>query len=155
MHIVLMSYEGSIKTVTFMTPWAGVLMLGRGHISHYSEYAASFTLSIYSTLIDIVLRGLWCCFHIPSLIIIYSMMGLMIYKYEPLWQELSAAQGLLMRRSNHNQTPSPQAKWRQDWSPLPSTGPYDTPVLPPAPWRCSSRLSPGITRWLSSSCLNV
>ena len=30
-------------------------MLGRGHISHYSEYILSSTLSIYSTLIDIVL----------------------------------------------------------------------------------------------------
>ena len=31
-------------------------MLGRGHIRHYSEYLSSFTLSIYSTLIAIVLR---------------------------------------------------------------------------------------------------
>ena len=39
-----------------MTPGAGVLMLGRGHISHYSEYVVSSTLSIISKLIDIVLR---------------------------------------------------------------------------------------------------
>ena len=31
-------------------------MLGHGHICHYSEYALSSTLSIYSTLIAIVLR---------------------------------------------------------------------------------------------------
>ena len=31
-------------------------MLGHGHISHYSEYVVSSTLSIYSTLIGIVLR---------------------------------------------------------------------------------------------------
>ena len=31
-------------------------MLGRGHISHYSEYVVSSTISIFSTLIDIVLR---------------------------------------------------------------------------------------------------
>ena len=35
---------------------AGVLMLGRGHISHYSDYVLYSTLSIYSTLIAIVLR---------------------------------------------------------------------------------------------------
>ena len=31
-------------------------MLGRDRISHYSEYVVSSTLSIYSTLIAIVLR---------------------------------------------------------------------------------------------------
>ena len=50
--------EGSTKIVNFMTPGAGVLTLGRGHISHYSEYVhvVSSTLSMYSTLIAIVLR---------------------------------------------------------------------------------------------------
>ena len=36
--IVLMTKEGSTKYVNFMTPGAGVLMLGRGHMS-YSENA--------------------------------------------------------------------------------------------------------------------
>ena len=48
--------EGSTKIVNIMTPGAGVLMLGRGHISHYSEDVLYSTLSIYSTLIVIVLR---------------------------------------------------------------------------------------------------
>ena len=39
-----------------MTPGAGVLVLGHGHISHYSEYALYSTLSICSTLIAIALR---------------------------------------------------------------------------------------------------
>ena len=39
-----------------MTPGAGVLLLGFGQRSHYSDYALSSTLSIYSTLIAIVLR---------------------------------------------------------------------------------------------------
>ena len=39
-----------------MTPREGVLVFGRGLISHYSEYALFSTLSIYSTLIAIVLR---------------------------------------------------------------------------------------------------
>ena len=52
----MMIKEASTKIVNFMTPGAGVLMLGCGHISHYSEYALSSTLSIYSTLIAIVLR---------------------------------------------------------------------------------------------------
>ena len=35
---------------------ADVLMLGRGLISHFSEYVLSSTLSIYSTLIATMLR---------------------------------------------------------------------------------------------------
>ena len=48
--------EGFTKFVNLMTPGAGVLMLGRGHISHYSEDELYSTLSIYSTLIAIVLK---------------------------------------------------------------------------------------------------
>ena len=33
-YIILMTKEGSTKIVNFMTPGAGVLVLGRGHISH-------------------------------------------------------------------------------------------------------------------------
>ena len=50
-----MTKEGSTKIVNFMTPGARVLMLGRDHISHYSEYVVVSTLSIYSTLIAILL----------------------------------------------------------------------------------------------------
>ena len=56
MYIVLMTKEASTIIVNFMTPGAGVLMLGCDHISHYSEYVVSSTLSIYSTLVAIVLR---------------------------------------------------------------------------------------------------
>ena len=52
----MMTKEGSTKIVNFMIPGAGVLMLGCGHISHYSEYVVSSTLLIYSILIVIVLR---------------------------------------------------------------------------------------------------
>ena len=52
----MMTKEGSTQIVNFMTPGAGVLMLGHGHISHYSEYVLSSTLTIYSTLIAVVLR---------------------------------------------------------------------------------------------------
>ena len=31
MYIVMMTKEGSTKIVNFMTPGAGVLLLGRGH----------------------------------------------------------------------------------------------------------------------------
>mgnify|MGYP003692222091 CR=1 FL=1 len=34
MYIVIITKEGSIKIVTFMTPGAGVLVLRCGHISH-------------------------------------------------------------------------------------------------------------------------
>ena len=52
----MMTKEGSTKIVNFNTPMAEVLMLGRDHTSHFSEYVLSYTLSIYSTLIAIVLR---------------------------------------------------------------------------------------------------
>ena len=53
----MMIKDWSTQIVNFMTPGAGVLMLGHGHISHiYSEYVLSSTLSIYSTLIAIMLR---------------------------------------------------------------------------------------------------
>ena len=64
MFIVMMTKEGSTKIINFVTPRAGVLMLGRGHISHYSEYVCishfneyvvSSILSIYSTLVAIMM----------------------------------------------------------------------------------------------------
>ena len=50
----MMTKEGSTKIVNFITPGSGVLTLGRGHTSRYSETVISPTLSIYSTLIDIL-----------------------------------------------------------------------------------------------------
>ena len=52
----MMTEEGSTKIINVMTPGVGVLMLGCGYMGHYSEYALSSTLSIYITLIAIVLR---------------------------------------------------------------------------------------------------
>ena len=49
----MMTKEGSTKIIILMNPRAGVLVLGRGHIRHYSEYVVSSTLSIYSTLVAI------------------------------------------------------------------------------------------------------
>ena len=44
-----MTKEGSTKIVTFMTPWAGVLVLGRGHISHIVKMHYFFkSLLLYS-----------------------------------------------------------------------------------------------------------
>ena len=48
----MMTKEGS----NFMTPGARVLMLGHGHIIHYSENVLSSCLSINFTLIAIVLK---------------------------------------------------------------------------------------------------
>ena len=42
-----MTREGSVKSVNFITIGAGGLMLGRGYMSHYSEYVLYSTLSIY------------------------------------------------------------------------------------------------------------
>ena len=62
----MMTREGSTKIVNFNTPMVEVLMLGRGHISHFSEYVLSSTLSIYSTLIAIVLRDYDAAFRYHS-----------------------------------------------------------------------------------------
>ena len=52
-----MTQEGITKKCNFHDPWTGALVLGRVYLSHYnSVYALSFTLSIYDTLIVIVLR---------------------------------------------------------------------------------------------------
>ena len=51
-----MTKEESTKILNFMTPGAGVLVLRCRHTSHYGDYALSSTLSIYSTLIAIVLK---------------------------------------------------------------------------------------------------
>ena len=62
----MMTKEGSTKIINFNTPRAGVLMLGRGRRSHFSEYVLSSTLSIYSTLISIVLRDYDAAFRYHS-----------------------------------------------------------------------------------------
>ena len=65
-----MTKEGSSKIVNLITIEAGGLMLGRAFLSHHSEYALFSSLSIYITLIAIVLREnnaaflchCWCLF---------------------------------------------------------------------------------------------
>ena len=54
-YIVMMTKEGSTKIVKIMTPRAGFLMLGLGHISHYSDNVVSSTLLIYITLVAIMM----------------------------------------------------------------------------------------------------
>ena len=55
-YLEMIIKEESSKILNFMTPWVEVLMVGRGHITRYSEYVLSSTLSIYFTLIAIVLK---------------------------------------------------------------------------------------------------
>ena len=52
MYEEILTKEGSAKIVNFITIGAGGIMLGR----HYSEYALFSTVSVYITLIAIVLR---------------------------------------------------------------------------------------------------
>ena len=61
-----MTKEGSAKIVNFITIGAWDLMLGCDNISHYSEYVLSSTLSIYITLIAIVLRDYDAAFRYHS-----------------------------------------------------------------------------------------
>ena len=55
-HVVKMTKEGSTIIVNFMTPGARGLVLGCGHICHYSEYVLSSTLSTCFSLIAIVMK---------------------------------------------------------------------------------------------------
>ena len=90
----MMTKEGSTEIVNFMTLRAGVLVLGHSYISYYSESVLSSTRSIYSTLIAIVLRDYDVAFLYHHWFI-FSMMGLLIYKYEPFWQEVSVKSVIL------------------------------------------------------------
>ena len=75
---VMMTKEGSTKIVNFMTPGAGVLMLGHGHISHIVKMHYFFLKSALFPSIDQT-----------NLIFIYFMMWLLICKYEPFWREVN------------------------------------------------------------------
>ena len=66
--VVLMTKEGSTKIVNFMTPGAGVLMLGHGHISHLyylllCQYTAHWLL-LFSQGIMILLSYTIVDFHL-------------------------------------------------------------------------------------------
>ena len=43
-----MTKEGSTKIVNFMTPGAGVLVLGRGHISHIAKSIISLKIYFFT-----------------------------------------------------------------------------------------------------------
>ena len=47
-HIIMMTKKGSTKIVTFMIPGSGVLVLGRGHISHIVKIHISLEI-VFST----------------------------------------------------------------------------------------------------------
>ena len=74
-----MTKGGSTKIVNFMSRRgrAGVLILRCGHTSHCSEYALCSSLSIYSTLIAIVLRDYGAAFLCGCSMIV------VMCKYEP------------------------------------------------------------------------
>ena len=78
-----MTKEGSTNIVNFMTSRAGVLMLG---VVIYVIIVIMYYLYQYTThcMIATVLKDyVAACLPIRSLIFIYYMMGLFIYKYEP------------------------------------------------------------------------
>ena len=65
----MMTKEGSTKIVNFITHRVGILMLGRNHKSHYSDYAV-----IFYSRIEIL--------FLPMPFAIDSMMRLLISKSE-------------------------------------------------------------------------
>ena len=83
--------EGSTKIVNFMTPGTGGFVLRVWLYKPYREYVLSSTRSIYSTSINISLEDL-----LPLLIFLYSMMELLICKYEPFCQDLDV-ESLILR----------------------------------------------------------
>ena len=54
----MITKKGYSKIVNFMSHGAGVLMLWRDHLSHYSEYALYSTPSTYNTLFVVVLKNI-------------------------------------------------------------------------------------------------
>ena len=82
-----MTKEGSTKIINFMIPGAGVLMLGRGHISYN---LVSFTLSIYSTLVAFVLRNFDAVFLFHRWFSFILWWGCWYTNMRPsLWQDVS------------------------------------------------------------------
>ena len=85
-----MTKEGSAKIANFITIGAGS-QLGCGYISHYSEYVLSSTLSIYISLIAIVLKGYNAAFlcHLAPLLLLSSgsdgQCKYVIFKWPKLW----------------------------------------------------------------------
>ena len=99
-YVVMMTKEGSTKIVNFMTPGAGVLVLGSGHTSHIvkmhyffknlllnsqalirqTKYVVMMTKEEFTKIVN---------FMSPEggVLVLgndhYSMIGLLIYKYEP------------------------------------------------------------------------
>ena len=68
-----------------MTSGAYVLVLWFSHISHTVKMHYLLLYHIHH-IDSVVLRG---CFPMPLLNFIYSMIGLLICKYEPFWHEVS------------------------------------------------------------------
>ena len=110
----MMTEEGSTKTGNFMTPGVGVLVLRCGHVSHIVCTCVHYifkNLLLYfggcfrqtqknsfdNVHIDsYCINRLYCSFPLALLIFIYSMMGLLIWKYEPFWQKVSV-ESLILR----------------------------------------------------------
>ena len=59
----MVTKEGSTKIVNFMESVAGICIVGCGHLSHFSDYELSSTLSIYSILVAILFRELMLLFQ--------------------------------------------------------------------------------------------
>ena len=53
------------------------------NISHYSEYVYIYSLSLYFTLIAIVLKDYEAAFLYNFLFLFITIMGLLIWKYAP------------------------------------------------------------------------
>ena len=62
----MMTKEGSTQIVHFMTPGAGILMLGRGHISHMVNMYYLLLYQDTAHLIAIVLRDYDTAFRYHS-----------------------------------------------------------------------------------------
>ena len=85
----MMTKEGCTKNLNFMSNGAGALVLGCGHLGHCSEYVLSSTLSVYSHWLNYYAAYLYHCWYI------FTLMGLLICKYKPFWQEVSVKSMIL------------------------------------------------------------
>ena len=92
LRIVMMANEGSTKIVNYINPGAGVLVLGRDHIS-YIVKIIFYSINIQN--IDCYcIKGLWRAFLCYFFLFYYDV--LLICKYEPFRQEVSV-ESLILR----------------------------------------------------------
>ena len=87
-YLVMMTMKGSTEIFNTMTP-PPPRDCTKAWLCHVVEMHYLLHYLNKQHIDCYCIKGLWCCFPVPLLNFIYPMMGLLICKYEPFWQEIS------------------------------------------------------------------